>query len=139
MSGSFTEKSVWVQLVVMLGGLGLYATAALRIYNNAVYDMGAYVPLMIGAVIGLVVLLAVAHALVAAIGGAEDRDERDRMIAWKAAYRSSWVGSLGAMVAVLCLVQGLEPVIATHVLIVSLGFSHVVDMGLRLVAYRMGA
>ena len=100
--------------------------------------MEAYAGLFLVAVVVMVVLLIVGHGVAAVTGRVEGRDERDRLIAWKAEHRSGWVTAAGALGAVACLAAGVDGVWAANLLLVSLALAHVLSFSLQIVYYRRG-
>jgi hypothetical protein len=138
MNASYEEKSVWVQLVSIVVALGAYLVVAGRLLLAGVREMAAFAGLFLVSVAALVLLLIVGHALAAIGPKPEPRDERDRIIAWRSEYRSSWILSTGTLGAVTALALGLDAVWAANILILSLALAEVVGFVLRLVAYRRG-
>lgn len=139
MSASFEEKSVWVQLIAMLIGLGCYAVAAGRLLAAGVREMPAFAALFAVAVVFMVILLIVGHIIAAVTGAPEAADERDRVIAWRAEHRSSWLVAVGVLSAVVCLALNVPPVWVANLLLLSLALSEMLGFVLRLAAYRRGA
>jgi len=138
MGRSFEEKSVWIQLVCMVLGLGGYFILAGNMISNGVRDMPAFAALFMVATVLMVILL-VAGVVVAAIASKpEGRDERDRLISWRSDHNSSWVLAVGVFGAVTCMVFGLENVWTANLLLLSLGLSELLGFVLRLVYYRRG-
>lgn len=138
MGASFEEKSVWVQLVGTVAGLGAYFVVAGRMMAAGVDALPAYVPLFIAAVVLMVVILVAGHIVAAVAGRPDDRDERDRLIGWKAESGSGWVLGVGVLAGVTALVLALKPVWIAHVLLGSLFASETLGYVLRLVYYRRG-
>ena len=95
MSASFEEKSVWIQLCAMLIGLGTYFVIAGRLLASGVREVSGFAALFIVAVVWMVVLMIIAYVVAALTSKTEGRDERDRLIAWKAEHRSAWVMAVG--------------------------------------------
>lgn len=138
MNASFEEKSVWVQLVGVVVGLGAYFVVAGRMLAAGVTALPAYAALFAVAVVLLVVLLIVGHALAALAGRPEGRDERDRLIGWRAESNSSWVLAAGVLTAVTGMIFAVDNVWVAHLLLLSLVLSEVLGLALRLVYYRRG-
>ncbi|MYD95946.1 MAG: hypothetical protein F4X98_00980, partial [Gammaproteobacteria bacterium] len=79
MDMSFEEKSVWIQLIGLVVGLGGYAVVAGLMLSNGVDALPAFVPVFAVAIV-LVVAINVAGHVVAAISGRSDEaDERDQL------------------------------------------------------------
>lgn len=138
MRASFEEKSAWVQLVGIVVGLGAYFVAAGQLLAQGVRAMPAFTSLFIVAVVALVVILIAGHAAAAAVGKPEERDERDRLIAWRAEHHSSWLLGVGVIGAIACLCVGVENVWTANLLLLSLALSEALGLLLRIVSYRRG-
>ncbi len=135
---SFEEKSVWIQLVGVTVGLGAYFAVAGVMMRNGVTALPAYVPLFIVATVLLVVLLTFGYIAAALTGRTGPRDERDKLIAWRAQHGSSWVVAAGAFCAVMAMVIDVPSLWVAHGLLASLFASEVLKCVLQLVYYRRG-
>jgi len=138
MSASFEEKSVWIQLGAMTIGLGAYFVIASRMLASGVREMSAFAALFMVAVAAMVLLLIFAYAVAAMTSKVEARDERDRLIAWKAEHRSGWLTAVGVLAAVTCMVAGVESVWVANLLLLSLALSEMLGFVLQIVYYRRG-
>ena len=138
MSASFEEKSVWIQLVSMVAALGAYFVIAAVMVSNGTTALGPFVPLFIVAVVLLVVVLAAGHIVLAIASRPEGRDERDRLIGWRAESNSSWVLAAGVLAAITGLIVSAESVWIAHLLLLSLFASEVAKYLLQLLYYRRG-
>jgi len=138
MGTSFEEKSVWIQLVCMVLGLGAYFILAGIMLSNGVRDLPAFAALFMGATVLMVIFL-IAGIVVASIASKpEGRDERDRLISWRAEHNSSWVIAVGVLAAVTCMVFSIDNVWTANLLLLSLALSEVLGFVLQLVYYRRG-
>lgn len=135
---SFEERSVWVQLVSLLTVLGGYFVVSGWMLFRGVERIGPYVPLFMAATVLLVIVLVVGHIVAAVIGKAERRDERDRLIGWRAESNSSWLLGAGVFSALTALAFGVQPVWIAHLLLASLFTSEVLKLSLQVVYYRRG-
>ncbi len=146
--GSYSEKSVWVQLISMVVVLGGYFAVAGAMMANGVMALPAYVPLFAAAVVLMVVVLVVGH-LAALIGerlggGAgsarspDHRDERDRLIGWRAESNAAWIVGAGVICGISAMVVGAAPVWVAHLLLGSMFVSEVLKYTLQIVYYRRG-
>lgn len=135
---SFEEKSVWIQLLAMLAGLGGYFVVAGRLLASGERGMAAYAALFLVATAAMVVLMVVAYAAAALVAKPGPADERDRVIAWRAEYRSSWLVAAGVLGGVACMAAGVPNVWTANLLLLSLAGSEVLGFVLQLVAYRRG-
>lgn len=89
MNATFAEKSVWIQLLSLLVVLGLYFVIAANMMLSGVNHIAAFVPLFVVAVILLVVVQVAGHVVAAIANKPEGRDERDRLIEWRAESNAS--------------------------------------------------
>jgi hypothetical protein len=138
MSLSFHEKSVWIQLVGMVVALGAYFVLAGMMLAGGQRAMPAYAVLFLVASGFLTVMLLVGHAAAAIMRKPEVRDERDRIIAWRAEHHSSWVVVIGVLAGVACMALGVENVWTANILLLSLFLSEVLGFTLQLLSYRRG-
>lgn len=138
MSASFEEKSVWVQLVGMVVGLGWYFVVAGVMMWNGARVLPAFAPVFAVAVVLLVILMIVGHAVAAVMSRPEPRDERDRIIGWRAESRASWLLAAGVVTAIFGMIVGVENVWTAHLLLAALFLSETVGLSVRLVYYRRG-
>ncbi len=138
MDTSFEEKSVWIQLVSLVVGLGGYLIVAGLMLSNGVSVLPPFVPVFAVAVI-LIVAVNIAGHVVAAIASRPDKaDERDRLIGWRAESRSSWILGIGVIGAIMALILSVGGVWVTHLLLISLFGSEVAKDVLQIVYYRRG-
>ena len=138
MTGSFEEKSVWIQFFSMVAVLGAYFAVAGTMLANGVMVLPAYVPLFVLAVVLLSLVLAIGHILAAIVGRATSSDERDRVVGWRAESNSGWILAAGVLAAITCMVLSVPTVWIAHLLLLSLFVSEVVKYILQLVYYRRG-
>ncbi|MBL8990426.1 MAG: hypothetical protein JNJ48_02465 [Phycisphaerae bacterium] len=139
MSASFEEKSVWVQLLCLVAGLGTYFVLAGEKLASGERAMAAYTGLFVGATVAMVTLMVAGHIVLAVWSKPEGADERDRLIWWRSEYNASWVVAAGVCGGVTCMALGVENVWTAHLLLLSLAGSQVLCAVLRLVQYRRGA
>ena len=135
---SFTEKAIWIQLAGMVLLLGGYFTGAGMLLAEGVTGIAPFIPLFIVTMILLVVFQAAGHAVATLTSPSEDADERDRLIAWRAEARSSYVLGAGLIGAVACLVLAVDTAWVANVLLLSLALSQVLCCLLQIVSYRRG-
>lgn len=137
-SPSFTERSAWIQLAAVLLVLGGYFVVAWRMWSAGVTVLQAYAPVFTGAVILLVIVMIAGHTAAAIVSRPENRDERDRLIAWRAASYSGWIVAAGAIVAIGLMLLSLPNTWTAHLLL-ALFLSQVLELTLQIVFYRRGA
>ena len=138
MSASFEEKSVWIQFVSLMAILGSYFAIAAVMLANGTTAIAPYVLLFILAIVLIAVVNAAGHIIAVIVRRPEPRDERDRLIAWRAESNSGWVLAVGVCVAIGCLVISVGSVWIAHTLLLSLFVSQVVKYAFQLVYYRRG-
>ena len=138
MNASFEEKSVWIQLISIVIGLGVYFVVAGRMLFNGVNELVAFMPLFAFAVVFIVAVNVTGHVVAAIASRAEDPDERDRIIAWRAESNSSWILGVGVLAAIACLIVSVEEVWVAHLLLLSLFIAEVAKDVNQLVYYRRG-
>lgn len=135
---SFEEKSVWVQLVSLVVVLGGYFALSGVMLANGVRLLVPFVPVFIAATALLIIVMALGHVLAAFTGKVEKRDERDRLIGWRAESNSSWVLGSGVFFAMCALILEIEPVWVVHLLLASMFLSEVLKLALQLLYYKRG-
>jgi hypothetical protein len=138
MNTSFEEKSVWIQLGAMTVGLGVYFLIAGRMLASGVDDVRAFAATFMVAVVFMVVLMIAAYVVAAVTSRVEGRDERDRLISWKAEHRSAWLAAVGVLGAVMCMAAGVNNVWTANLLLLSLALSEILGFVLQIVYYRRG-
>lgn len=135
---SFEEKSVWVQLIGMAVVLGSYLVLAARMISNGVSALPAFVPLFAVTIVLMIAVLAAGHIVIAIASRPEGRDERDRLISWRAEGNSSWLLGAGVILAITGLVWSIDNVWIAHFLLLSMFISELARYILQLVYYRRG-
>ncbi len=138
MDASFEEKSAWIQLIALVVVLGGYFVTAAHMLRTGVTEIVAFAPLFIISVVLLVIVLGVSHAVVAILSRVDGRDERDRLIEWRAESNSSWILGAGVITAVTGLVMQVGGVWVAHLLMLALLASEVAKLVFQLVYYRRG-
>jgi len=136
---SFEEKSVWIQFLALVAGLGAYFVIAGQMLASGVRAMPAFAALLIVASVFMTVLIVAGHVVAAVTRKPEPADERDRLIAWRAEFRSSWLVAVGVFGAITLMTLGVDNVWSANVLMLFLALSELLGLGLRLIAYRRGA
>ena len=135
---SFEEKSVWIQLAGMVLVLGGYFAIAGTMLARDATTIAPFIPLFIIATILMVVVFAAGHAVAAMAGRPESRDERDRLISWRAEARSAWVLGAGVIVAIGCMAISMSTAWIANILILSMFLSQVLCLTLQIISYRRG-
>jgi hypothetical protein len=135
---TYEERSIWVQLISLIVVLGGYLAVAGVMMANGVPALIAFLPLFVIAVVLLVIVLALGHILALVWGRPERRDERDRLIEWRADSLASHVLGGGVLVAITCMVFEVSNVWVAHLLLLLMLLSEVLKLVLQLVFYRRG-
>ena len=138
MGASFEEKSVWVRLSSLVVLLAFYFAIASKMLAAGVTEALAMMPVFIVAVILQLAVLVAGHVVAALTGRREARDERDRLISWRAEGSSSWLLAVGVLAAVTALAASWSSALVAHVLIVSLIAHDILKCTLQVAYYRRG-
>ena len=138
MNASFEEKSVWITLASLLTVFGYYFVVAGGLLAEGVTELAPYLPLLVVTVVLLVVVLVAAHTIVAIASRPDGRDERDRIISWRAEHNSSWLLATGVLGAIFGLALSIEAVWIANGLMFALFLSEVLGHSLQLFYYRRG-
>ena len=146
-STSFEEKSVWIQLIGNLVGMSVYAAVAgpkllegVRVVEHdarAQVAAPSFYPLLL-AVAMVIFINVVGHAVAAIASRPEGRDERDRVIGWRAEHGSGWLLGLGTVAGIMALMLELEGIWVAHLLVLFLYLSEILCSVLKLAFYRRG-
>lgn len=141
---SFHEKSAWVMFGILGFVYGSYFLKAWALWSGGFDTMEAYLRLMSGAVILLVILVIGFHIMVATLDPAarrkdyDKKDERDRLYRMRGDYYSGWILGAGAITALLYAMQEGSYVVIAHLILGSLVISEMVSLGLMIRYYRRG-
>lgn len=135
---SFEERSVGIQLISLLLALGGYFIVAGQMLAQGVLALPAYVPLFVVAVVLMVAVMVAGHIAAAVAARPDGRDERDRLIEWRAESNSAWLVGAGVIVGITAMVLAVPNVWVAHLLLLSLFLSEVMTLVLQLVYYRRG-
>lgn len=138
MDASFEEKSVWVQLISLVVGLGSYFVVAGGMLLGGVTVLAAYMPLFAVAVAFIVAVNVAGHIAVAIASRPDGPDERDRLIGWRAESNASWILGVGVIAAIGCLIVAVGEVWVAHLLLLSLFIAEVAKDINQIVYYRRG-
>ncbi len=138
MNTSFEEKSAWITAIGLVVVFGIYCAVAGQMLVGGVTEALPFVPVFTLAVVLLVALLVGGHVAVAIASRPDGRDERDRLITWRAEHDSSWLLGAGVIAAVFCLVLPIERGWIANGLLAALFLSEIVNYALRLYYYRRG-
>ena len=138
MDTSFEEKSVWIQLVSLVVGLGGYLVVAGLMLSNGVSALPPFVPVFAVAIILIVAVNIAGHVVAAIASRPDEADERDWLIGWRAESRSSWILAVGVIGAIMALILSVGGVWVAHLLLISLFGSEVAKDVLQIVYYRRG-
>lgn len=137
-SASFEERSAWIQLFSLSVVLVGYSLVAWQMWSHGVTALPVYVPVFAVAVVLLVIVLVIGHAAAAIASRPDGRDERDRMIEWRAESHSGWLLGIGVLAGITSMVLSVPNVLTAHLLLLSLFLSELLKLALQLVSYRRG-
>lgn len=135
---SFEERSVWIQLASLGAILIGYGTIAGLMLLAGVIHIVPYVPVFAVAVVLLIVLMIVGHAVTAATSRPEGRDERDKLIVWRAESNAGWVLGVGVFAALAGLIFSINNLWIAHVLLLSMFLSEIAKLVFQIIYYRRG-
>lgn len=140
---SFKEKSAWVTLAVIVLVYGQYFSSVLRGAAGGAPDVVAVREELIPTILGLIVLLIVAHVataiLTAITGGSAMEDERDKQIALHGERNGGAAVGLSAVTAIGALLFAeTPPVEVVHILLAGLVAGEAINQISRIVLYRKG-
>lgn len=138
MDTSFEEKSVWIQLVGLVVGLGGYLIVAGLMLSKGVGALPTFVPVFAVAIILVVAINIAGHVVAAIVSRTDEADERDRLIGCRADGRSSWILGVGVIGAIMALILSVDGVWVAPLLLLSLFGSEVAKDVLQIVYYRRG-
>ena len=138
MDASFEEKSVWIQLLSLVVGVGGYLVVAAILILNGVQSLAAFVPYFIVAIVFVVVINIAGHTVAAFTSRSHDADERDRLIGYRAESQASWLLGVGVIAAIMALIVSVEGFWVAHLLLISLFGAEVLKDVLQVVYYRRG-
>lgn len=145
-SMSFQEKSAWGTLVALLAIGGLYFRTTIGLWQAGELHLHSTFGLAVGLTVLLVVVLVACHVLIAIFGGAEDDDERDRLIAWRAGNSGGLVLGFAVVSVVLMVIgSGLigaafwqQPAVIVNGLMTGVFIATVVELVLTIWFHRRG-
>lgn len=138
MDASFEEKSAWIQLTSLVVALAGYGWVAGHLLAEGIAIAPPYAAVFGVSVVAIVAINVVGHVAAALTGGAGERDERDRLIEWRAESRSGWLLGVGVIAAISLLAVGVGPVWVANALLLSLFLSELLRLALQLLDYRRG-
>jgi hypothetical protein len=134
---SFQEKSLWLMLLSLLLGFGVYAATVLP--AHAVNVMPHQIVLFVVAVVALVVMQIVGHIVIAIFDRRTESDERDRLIALKGTRNAGYVLAVGVFFALCTALVTDGNFMFTHVLLAAWVLAQLVEIASQLVLYRRGS
>lgn len=138
MNASFEEKSVWITLFSLVATFAAYFFVAARMLSAGVMVVAPYVAVLGVTTVLLVIVIIAGHVVVALASRPDGRDERDRLIEWRAESNSSWLVAVGVLAAIAGLALEVGAAWIANGLLTSLFLSEVLKQVLQLVYYRRG-
>ena len=146
---SFQEKSLWVQLVGLIGAFGFYFATVARTYGVLGLPenvMPAHVGLFVAAVVLLVMsqiaghtIVAIAHAVAHRRNDIDATDERDRLIDLEASRYAGFVLATGVFLSLCTAIVTQGNFAFTHLLLAFWVLSQLTWTGSQLVRHRRDA
>lgn len=136
MHATFTEKSVWIQLLGVLTAFGAYFVVAWQMLTTGVVAMSAYTELFTIAAIALIVFMIAGHVTAAIASRPGRPTDRDRVIGWHASHLTSRIVTVGALLAVVCLAAGVPNAWTANLILLVIAVSEVVGAGVKIGTYR---
>jgi uncharacterized membrane protein len=135
---SFREKSAWISLLSIALIYGVYFGSVIHAGPHAGFHFGS----LLATVIALIVVQVVLHIVVAIAAPKEakaPRDEREKLIEFKAS-RIAYSG-LATAIACACFFGALDPPIVfdTNALLFVLVTAELMRSGCQIIQYRRGA
>jgi hypothetical protein len=137
MSLSFQEKSLWLMFVSLVGVFGFYFVTVLPASGADV--MPNQMVLFTVAVVMLVIMQIVGHAVIAIMDRNTETDERDRLIALKGTRNAAYVLATGVFLALCAAMVTDGNFLFTHLLLGFWVLAQLVEIGSQLFLYRRGS
>jgi hypothetical protein len=137
----FEEKSVIATTGAHVIVFGVYFAIVGRWLATTAADRIVYQPLLVFTVVPLVVLTAVSHILLAVLKPKEanDRDERDELIALRGGRVGGYVLAVGAFTGIALAMAELSPFYIAHALLLAWVGAEITDGTRKILLYRRGA
>ena len=133
---SFKEKSVWIQLVIMVLVYGAYFSSVDIIAEvSSLSTIAMDLSLLVAAVIILNIL---GHILVAVCGSEEQTDERDRLIELKATRMKSVMLGVGVVLSMVAIFKFGNDHLTLHLLLLVLVIAEITEKTVQVFFYRRG-
>lgn len=137
MTLSFQEKSLWLMFVSLAGVFGFYFVTVLP--ANGADVMPNQMVLFTVAVVMLVIMQIVGHAVIAIIDRRTQTDERDRLITLKGTRNAAYVLATGVFLALCAAMVTDGNFLFTHLLLGFWVLAQLVEIGSQLFLYRRGS
>ncbi len=134
---SFREKSLWLMFVTLAATFGLYFLIVLP--PSAANVRPPQVILFVVAIVLLVIMQIVGHAVIAIMDRRTDSDERDRLIELKGTRNASYVLATGVFFALCAAMVTDGNFVFTHLLLAFWVLAQLVEIASQLVLHRRGA
>jgi hypothetical protein len=138
---SFREKSVWISFVSILIVFGYYFTTVARAMLGLRSESNLFAVLVV-AIAALVVLEVVLHIIVAIQSPSEarsPRDERERLIAFKATQIGFYVLIIGALAGIFTMHLGAGRRDVGNAVLLAIVIAQLTKYGAEIVYFRRGA
>lgn len=136
MRSSFREKSLWLMLASLVGVFGFYFATALPSPNQDV--MPEQMVQFVLAIVMLVVIQVVGHAVIAIVDRRADVDERDKLIELRGTNYSSYVMGTGAFFSLCAALVTNGNFVFTHILLAFWVLAEITRIASQLFMHRKG-
>jgi len=138
MNVSFEEKNVWIQFISMVITFAAYLAVAGYMISAGVEHLQPYAAVFAVSVVAMVIIMVLGYIIAAITGRVEKRDERDRIIGWRAQSNSAWMLAAGIFTALCLMLASVKPLWVAHLLLISLYASQLMEYAFQLLYYRKG-
>lgn len=142
---SFHEKSTWGTFAALAVIGTLYFLSAWRMWHLDPVPTPAALFMAAGFTVLLVAVLVIYHVIIAVAGRADDGDERDRLIGWRAGSIGGLVLGFGVFSVIFVLIAGgvservdTSAFAVANLLALAVWVAELVEQGTRLYFYRRG-
>jgi hypothetical protein len=136
MEFTFKEKSLVLMFATTLLAFGYYFSAILP--QDGVNIGAEHIALFASVLVIMVIVQIVGHIVIAVVGGPEESDERDRLIALKGVRNASYLLGTGVIVSIGCALTTDGNFIFVHVLFAFMVVAQLLENASQLYYYWRG-
>jgi hypothetical protein len=138
MNASYEEKTVWITFVSLFLVFSGYVATASQMLVAGETAATPFLPIIAQTILVLVIIVAVASSVVAIISRPDGRDERDRLIEWKAEATACKALELFALAAIIATAFPAPPAWIANGLLLGMFIQEFIKCGLQIHYYRNG-